>query len=264
MLGPRRRYDRQEAPRSTAAPFRCRLVVIAKLPVAGGVKTRLAHEIGVAGATRFARQAAAALLQRVGLDRRWQTILAVAPVQGLGSRGWPRGVVRSPQGGGDLGARMQRIFDCKHAGPMLIVGTDVPGIRPAHIAEAFRRLGRHDAVLGPATDGGYWLVGLRRRPRVLRPFANVRWSSPHALADTLANLEGRTVAFVATLSDVDSASDLRLNAASLGRRVLPVAGVVPSPLVGEGQGGGDCRTSAIGVPPTPNPSPRRVEDTPSA
>ena len=85
----------------------------------------------------------------------------------------------------------------------MIVGTDVPGIRPAHIAEAFRLLGRHDAVFGPATDGGYWLVGLRRRPRVLRPFANVRWSSPHALADTLANLEGRTVAFVATLSDVD-------------------------------------------------------------
>ena len=116
--------------------------------------------------------------------------------------------------------------------PLLIVGTDVPGIRPAHIAEAFRLLGRHDAVLGPATDGGYWLVGLRRRPRVLRPFANVRWSSPHALADTLANLEGRTVAFVATLSDVDSASDLRLNAASLGRRVLPL----PSPRPSRGEG----------------------------
>jgi rSAM/selenodomain-associated transferase 1 len=194
--------------------------------VAGGVKTRLAREIGVAGATRFARHAAAALLQRVGFDRRWQTTLAVAPDRGLGSRVWPRGLARMPQGGGDLGMRMQRIFDYQRAGPMLIVGTDVPSIGPAHIAEAFRLLGRHDAVFGPATDGGYWLVGLRRRPRVLRPFANVRWSSPHALADTLANLAGRTVAFAATLSDVDSASDLRLSAAFLGRRVLSAAAVL--------------------------------------
>jgi hypothetical protein len=216
---------------------------MAKLPVAGGVKTRLAREIGVAGATRFARHAAAALLQRVGTDRRWQTTLAVAPDQGLGSRVWPRGVARMPQGGGDLGARMQRIFDWKHAGPMLIVGTDVPGIRPAHIAEAFRLLScYHDAVLGPATDGGYWLVGLRRRQRVLRPFANVRWSSPHALADTLANLEGCAVAFVATLSDVDSASDLRLNAASLGRRILPAAAVLSTrAAVGELRGSPPAR-----------------------
>jgi rSAM/selenodomain-associated transferase 1 len=205
---------------------------MAKLPMAGSVKTRLAREIGVAGATRFARHAAATLLQRVGYDRRWQTTLAVAPDQGLSSRVWPRGMARRPQGGGNLGTRMQRIFACKRAGPMLIVGTDVPGIRPAHIAEAFRRLGRHDAVLGPATDGGYWLVGLRRRPRVPRPFASVRWSTPHALADTLSNLQGCAVAFVATLSDVDNASDLRLNAAYLGRRVPPL----PSPRTSRGEG----------------------------
>jgi len=205
---------------------------MAKLPVAGGVKTRLAREIGVAGATRFARHAAAALLRRVGCDRRWQTMLAVAPDYGVHSRAWPRGLARLPQGGGDLGARMQRIFDCTHAGPTVVVGTDVPGIRPAHIAEAFRLLGRYDAVFGPATDGGYWLVGLRRRPRVLRPFAGVRWSSPHALADTLANLECRAVAFVATLSDVDDAEGIASSAAYSGRRVLPL----PSPRTSRGEG----------------------------
>jgi rSAM/selenodomain-associated transferase 1 len=194
---------------------------MAKLPVAGGTKMRLARDIGVAGATRFARHAAAALLQRVGRDRRWQTVLAVAPDAGTRSRAWPRGLARMPQGGGDLGRRMQRIFDCRHAGPVLIAGTDVPGIRPAHIAEAFRLLGRHDAVFGPAADGGYWLVGLRRRPRLLRPFTGVRWSSRHALADTLANLRGCTVAFLATLSDVDDVGDLRGVAPAVGRRVLP-------------------------------------------
>jgi uncharacterized protein len=229
---------------------------MAKLPVAGGVKTRLAREIGVARATGFARHAAAALLQRVGFDRRWQTILAVAPDYWVHSRAWPRGLARLPQGGGNLGARMQRIFDRGPAGPMLIVGTDVPGIRLAHIAEAFRLLGRHDAVLGPATDGGYWLVGLRRHPRVLRPFANVRWSSPQALADTLANLGTCRAAFVETLSDVDDGDGFAASAAYFGRCVLPLAAIVPSPLVGEGQGGGDGRTSIVGIPPTPSPSPQ--------
>jgi rSAM/selenodomain-associated transferase 1 len=228
MTGPRRRIEKLGAPRKPAAPFRCRLVVMAKMPVAGGAKTRLAREIGVAAATRFARQATAALLQRVTHDPRWRTILAVAPDAGLASRCWPRGVARIGQGRGDLGRRMQRIMERVPPGPVVIVGTDVPGIEPAHIAEAFRRLGRHDAVFGPATDGGYWLVGLKRRPRLLHTFANVRWSSRHALADTLANLEGRSVALLATLSDVDDAGGFALSASSLGRRVLPRISLSPS------------------------------------
>ncbi|MGH6660397.1 MAG: DUF2064 domain-containing protein, partial [Rhodospirillales bacterium] len=64
-------------------------------------------------------------------------------------------------------------------------------------------LGRADAVFGPAADGGYWLVGLRRRPRRLRLFEGVRWSSEHALADTLANLGGRPHVLLETLEDVD-------------------------------------------------------------
>jgi uncharacterized protein len=115
---------------------------------------------------------------------------------------------------------MQRIMDRTAPGPVVIIGTDVPGIRTAHIRQAFRLLGRHDAVFGPATDGGYWLVGLRRRPRVPRAFAAVRWSSPHALADTLANLSGRSVARVAILSDVDTADDFARSTAVFGRHVL--------------------------------------------
>ncbi len=93
-------------------------------------------------------------------------------------------------------------------GPVIIVGCDIPDITAAHIAKAFRALGRHDAVFGPATDGGYWLVGLRRRPCFTDPFGKVRWSTPHALGDTLANLAGRSVATIETLSDVDDGADL--------------------------------------------------------
>lgn len=216
---PRRQRDSVRAPRRRVAPFRWRLIVMAKAPGAGRVKTRLASEIGVAAAVRFARHSAASLLQRVGANAPWSTTLAVTPDIAAYSRMWPRGVPLTPQGSGYLGARMQRIFDRAPSGPVVIIGTDVPHIARAHIEAAFRALGRHDAVLGPAEDGGYWLVGLKRRPRVLRPFAGVRWSTEHALDDTLANLRGRSIAVVATLFDVDTAADLARCGGSFGRRI---------------------------------------------
>ena len=85
--------------------------------------------------------------------------------------------------------------------------SDIPGLGPADIAAGFRALGRADAVFGPALDGGYWLVGFGpRRPH--RPFVKARWSSPHALADTLANFRRHRVALLPPKRDVDSAEDL--------------------------------------------------------
>jgi rSAM/selenodomain-associated transferase 1 len=209
----------QKAPPRRVAPFRCRLVVMAKAPVAGRVKTRLSVEVGVATPVRFVRHSLAALLQRVTAAPRWSTLLAVTPDTTASSRLWPWGVPFMPQGSGDLGARMQRLFDCAPPGPVVIVGTDIPDVTRTHIAAAFRLLGRHDAVFGPAADGGYWLVGLRRRPRVLRPFRGVRWSTEHALSDTLANLHDCSVAQLPTLCDIDTAADLARCAAHFGRRV---------------------------------------------
>ena len=89
----------------------------------------------------------------------------------------------------------------------VLVGCDIPGLGRADIAAAFKALGRADAVFGPAEDGGYWLVGLGpRRPPA--PFAGVRWSTEHALADTLANCRGHRVALLRRLRDVDTAADL--------------------------------------------------------
>ena len=123
---------------------------------------------------------------------------------------------------------MQRILDRAPPGPVVIIGTDIPGIRRAHIAEAFRVLGRRAHVFGPATDGGYWLVGSRRRPHTPQGlFTRVRWSSEHALADTLANLDGRSVGFVATLSDVDDAAALAQHG-DFGRRIPRLPPVVPA------------------------------------
>ena len=125
------------------------------------------------------------------------------------------------QGKGDLGQRMRRLFAALPPGPAIIIGSDIPAIEAGHIAQAFRLLGRNDAVLGPATDGGYWLIGLKRTPSLLAPFNRVRWSSRHALADTLANLEGKRVASAATLADVDSQDDYRNLRRCAQRLILP-------------------------------------------
>lgn len=189
---------------------RRRLVVMVKEPAAGRVKTRLARGIGAVGAVQFYRHATAAVLARLARHGEWETILAVAPDAALRSRAWDTHLKRMPQGRGDLGARMQRIMDRLPPGPVCIVGSDIPGIRAHHVRAAFRALGRYGAVLGPCTDGGYWLVGLKRVPRVPQAFRNVRWSSADARADTERNLRaaGLDVTQIVTLDDVDEAHDL--------------------------------------------------------
>lgn len=195
---------------------------MAKVPVMGRVKTRLAAAVGAVEATRFYRHTVSTVVGRLARDRRWTTEIAVAPDAGRYWTGWRQGPVTRAQGGGDLGRRMQRIIDRTPAGPVIIVGTDIPAIRPDHISAAFRLVRGTGAVLGAAPDGGYWLVGLRGTPRRLRPFARVRWSTAHAHRDTAANLDPLTVAAAATLSDVDDGAALAACRGWFGRRVLPV------------------------------------------
>jgi len=183
------------------------LVIFAKQPVMGRVKTRLAAEVGPVAATAFYRRNLARVCRRLAADPRWRTLVAVTPD---GSRpAETQGVPHIGQGPGDLGARMQRMFDTLMPGPVVIVGSDIPGIARADIADAFAALATADAVMGPSGDGGYWLIGQRRRPCVLRLFEDVRWSVAETGQDTLARLEGQgaSVAFVRQRNDVDTAAD---------------------------------------------------------
>ena len=188
------------------------LVIFLKEPRPGRVKTRLGHDIGMTAAAWWFRHQSARLIRRLGHDRRWRTVLAVSPDrEGLESRIWPGHIPRWPQGPGDLGDRMGRALRTMPPGPAIIIGADIPGVTSTHVAEGFRLLGRHEAVLGPAPDGGYWMVGLKRGGRAVPAglFQGVRWSSPHAMADTVASLAPLDVGFGATLRDVDEAADLR-------------------------------------------------------
>ncbi len=187
------------------------LIVFARPPRLGRGKRRLAKDVGPVAAWRFYRTALSALLLRLRRDARWILWLAVTPDRSAGERGWPVRARRIGQGGGDLGQRMARALRKFPCGPAVLIGSDIPGVQPADIAAAFRRLGRNDVVFGPARDGGYWLVGARRTgalPRTL--FAGVRWSTPHALADTMAGLPpGTKVGLLATMEDVDDLESYR-------------------------------------------------------
>lgn len=182
-----------------------RLLIFAKAPRLGLAKRRLAADIGLVAAARFQRLALEATLRRLAPDTRWETWLATTG----GPMRWPAGVPRISQPGGDLGQRMGRTIRAMASGPVVLIGSDIPDIKPSHIADAFKALGRHDAVFGPADDGGYWLVGLRRRPVQPDLFHPVRWSTSHALADTIANLGDRfNYALLETLIDIDDAAAL--------------------------------------------------------
>jgi len=182
-----------------------------KEPRPGRVKTRLGAGLGMVSAAWWYRHQTARLMRRLGRDPRWRACLAVSPdVEGRASRIWPRDLPRTDQGPGDLGQRMARLIRTAPPGPVVIIGSDIPGIAQTDIAAAFRALGTARTVFGPAPDGGYWLVGLARTggrvPAYL--FQNVRWSTESALSDSVATVEG-PVAYLRELQDIDTLRDFR-------------------------------------------------------
>lgn len=187
------------------------LVVFAKAPALGRVKSRLAAEIGDVAALKAYRSLLSGVLRRVARDRRWRTTVALTPDRALHRpRLLPVRLLAMPQGAGDLGARMRRPLRVLPPGPVVIVGSDIPDLGARHVAAAFAALGRAEAVIGPARDGGYWLVGVRRRPNRPRLFAAVRWSTPHALADTLAGMpRAWRCVQLESLEDIDDAASWR-------------------------------------------------------
>lgn len=213
----------------SAAPA---LLVFAKAPVPGRVKTRLAATIGAAAAAAVYRELAATTLAHAAAARRSGAVAAIElwcdpdpDHEDFRALAALAGATLHRQPAGDLGARMAgAIADAlqRHAA-VLLVGTDCPLLDAAYLARAAELLAGHDAVLGPAEDGGYVLVGATRPLR----FARVRWSSPHALADTEAEFAAAGLSWraAATLWDVDTPSDLaRWRAATRADGAEPPAG----------------------------------------
>ena len=187
------------------SPGKRHLAIFLKEPRLGRVKGRLARDVGHAEAWLFYRRLVRRVLPPLARDRRWSAWLATAPDDWRGREPfWPFALPCVPQGPGNIGQRMLRVFRSLPPGPAIIVGSDIPDLAPEHVARGFRALGRADMVLGPAEDGGYWLIGLGPRARTIDPFKGVRWSSPWALADTERRLPaGLRLTLVDRLADVD-------------------------------------------------------------
>ncbi|HEY6947277.1 MAG TPA: TIGR04282 family arsenosugar biosynthesis glycosyltransferase [Gemmatimonadales bacterium] len=190
------------------------LVVFARAPELGRVKTRLAREIGEAAALEAYRELGKAVLGAVGRLGACDLVVAFTPADREASvRAWLGPAPRyEPQLEGDLGARMLGAVAGRFAAgaaKVLLIGTDCPGLNPELLETAFARLDRADTVLGPAADGGYYLVGMKRPIPEL--FEGIPWSGPTTLSATLARAAaaGVSVALLDERRDIDTAADWR-------------------------------------------------------
>ena len=180
------------------------VVVFARAPRLGTVKRRLARGIGDRAALRFHVSTLTALLRDLKADGRFGVVLAITPDRARFRL--PVRVAHIDQGHGDLGRRMARALGRYRR--VVLMGCDIPMATAADARAAFRRLGTADAVFGPAQDGGYWLIALGpRRPADL--FGATRWSTGHALADTLLQYRYHGTALLRCLADVDTEAGYR-------------------------------------------------------
>lgn len=187
-----------------------RLCVFLKAPRAGFVKTRLAASLGDAAALAAYRRLLDVTLnpmrELTEVELRFTPDDAAAELTEWLNPGW----TMVPQGGGDLGERLLRAVTEANAHGVervAIIGSDCPQVTAADIRLAWARLEQHDLVLGPARDGGYWLIALRAvRPEL---FQDIPWSTGQVLPQTLARADelGLSVSLLRELRDVDTVAD---------------------------------------------------------
>ena len=191
------------------------LIIFAKEPVPGQVKTRLCPPLSPQAAARLYRQFLDDVLEEMARWPQLKLALAYAPdtartffqnLAGPGTR-------LTAQNGEDLGERLRQAFDwgfTRGAGTVLIRNSDSPDLPGFLVMEAAKvlRSGRAQVVLGPCPDGGYYLVGLRSPQPQL--FCGITWSGPTVLADTLAraSLQGLTVHLLPPWPDIDTFEDV--------------------------------------------------------
>lgn len=172
-----------------------RIVIFAKAPQPGGVKTRLMPALGADGAAELARRLLAHTLQQALTADVGEVELCMSPAPT--DRAWlgvplPGAVVQTAQGAGDLGKRManavrRNTFQNQSADtPVLIIGTDCPALTASRLQQAAQQLEQHDAVMLPAHDGGYVLLGLKSPCSEL--FDHMPWSTSVVATETLRRM----------------------------------------------------------------------------
>ncbi len=186
------------------------VLLLAKAPRRGRVKTRLAREIGDAAAVEAYRRVGAGVAAAVGAEFDL-TVWHDPPDAEQEMRDWLGDHEYRAQQGGDLGERMSRAFAAhfdRGDRPVVAIGADTLGVVPAVVREAVQALEEADVILGPALDGGYYLIGLNRKLPYL--FEGVPWGTTRVLQVTVALCVAHDlrVGRLAPLRDLDTAADL--------------------------------------------------------
>lgn len=213
-----------------------RLIIFTRYPVPGNTKTRLIPALGANGAARLQREMTEFTLTNLYLLSQ-STNFEIYIYYSGGDRDWMQAwldpviekfnlktitanaqttfnpLYYQEQAHGDLGERMQQAFDDAFQSGIqqaVIIGTDCPDLNSALITEAFTALQHHEVVLGPAQDGGYYLIGLHRSLPEL--FQHITWGSDRVLAQTLQIIKQHNLSHyqLQTLTDIDRPDDLWL------------------------------------------------------
>jgi rSAM/selenodomain-associated transferase 2/rSAM/selenodomain-associated transferase 1 len=191
-----------------------RLIIFGRYPVPGRTKTRLVETLGQTGAADLQRSLTEETLKKAKKISAYQDIEVEVCFEGgneLKMRRWlGSDIMLSQQVSGDLGERMYSAFleafksGCRR---VVLLGTDIPQLTPDHLKQAFDALHEHDIVLGPSTDGGYWLMGLNK-PTDL--FKEINWGTENVLDQTVARAKEQNIGFhqLKPLTDIDTVDDL--------------------------------------------------------
>jgi rSAM/selenodomain-associated transferase 1 len=190
------------------------VILFAKIPVKGRVKTRLAQELDGDLVLRLYESMVLDtidMLKQSGYPFR----ICISPPGAVEEAGtWlGKDYAFMPQTGGDLGERMERAFVrvfTEGFREAILIGSDIPGLSSGTVREAFASLAGHDAVIGPANDGGYYLIGSTREAHYPEIFHSMPWSTPAVFRETLARFKAasRSVHVLPECIDADTREDL--------------------------------------------------------
>jgi hypothetical protein len=197
-----------------------RLIIFTRYPQPGTTKTRMIPKLGDEGAAELQRQMTEHIVSRVTGNTALRSTSVEVRFEGgnkhLMAAWLGIGFDYSPQGNGDIGIRMSRAFEDGFGNgyaSVVIIGSDIPDITGDIVNKAFDELRRHDLVLGPAADGGYYLIAMGKTVFIqaaARLFGGIRWGTEGVLSQTLAAADRLSLSFflLDTLADVDRPEDL--------------------------------------------------------
>lgn len=190
-------------------PSKKAIIIFTRNPELGKCKTRLAKTVGNASALEIYKHLLNHTKNIVKKSTADKFVFYSENIQDNDI--WDDSIfIKKSQKGHDLGAKMQQAFsDLFLLGyqKVIIIGSDLLDLKPKHISKAFNALKNHDFVIGPAKDGGYYLLGMKTKENTI--FEEKAWGTETVLKDTLYNLKNRSLLLLEELNDIDTFEDLK-------------------------------------------------------